>query len=264
MEATEVFGWLEAIVVELVIRKVRSTVTMKAIGAELFTARFVFREEEFHTALLFLGELFFSGHGAIEFRIVAGKRQDVAFQSQTEFLCGHFSGAEGFFEIFAVIAATVEASEDGVEVGGHFEVILNRKENLFPEAGSAAVPEEARFPGHVENGHGISGAFPSLKAWRDSFVIAEGNKGIMAGGTRHGAVDGENGVEEESLTQVDSFRNERVVQWQSRHGEGAAHLERIGREFLGKVERSNFLGRLFVGRIADALNAESALQIGDE
>ena len=133
-------GVVEAVVVELVVGEVGSAVAVKAVGAVLLAARFVFGEEEFHATFFFGGELFFSGHGAVKFGIVAGESEEEVFECEGEFFGGDLAGAEGFFE--GRTLGFPEAGDDVIEIGIHLGVILDGLKNLLAQGGGAAVPEE--------------------------------------------------------------------------------------------------------------------------
>ena len=144
----------QAVVVELVVREIGSTVAVEAVGSVLLAAGFVFGEEEFHAAFFGGSELVLAGHGAVEFGIVAGEGEEEVFEREGDFFFGDFARAESSFESGAFVF--FEMDDDAGEVGGHFTMVLDGLEDLVAERFGAAVPEEGGFPGEIEEGHGVA------------------------------------------------------------------------------------------------------------
>ena len=114
-------------------------------------------------------------------------------------------------EFFAIGFSSIETVEDAVEIGRHFEVVLNRLQDLLSEAGRAAIPEEALFPCEVEKGLRIAFAKSSFEASREINVIAEGEFHHVASGAGDRAIDRKNGVVKESLSKGDAFFRKKVI-----------------------------------------------------
>ena len=120
--------------------------------------------------------------------------------------------ATRFKSAFAM-AQTMGVTPDLLVKSAEFYIqVLDGEKNLFPDCGSATVPKETRFPGEVEERHGVSRPFSTFKSRRDPLVVSEGDEGVVAGGTRDRAVDGEDGVEEKPLSQINTFLEQGVVE----------------------------------------------------
>ena len=107
----------------------------------------------------------------------------------------------------------------------HFDGIFHRLQGLGFQAWGAAVPEQVGRPADVGQRHGIS-AGAAGDALAEDVGVGKGRLEGVATGAGFGAVDGEDGIEEEALAQGDAFDGHGIVG-------GDVHGRKAGGDFQG-------------------------------
>lgn len=215
-------GGRESVVVKLVIAEEGTAVAVEAVRSVLLAARLILGKKEFHAALLGFAELGFSGHGAVEFGIVAGKSEQEILESEGDFLFGYGTRTEGIFESEEFVF--LKLLHDGFEIGGHFAMILDWLEDLITKGFRPPVPEKGGFPGKVEEGHGVFVTLLIVDAPGKFDAIGKSLVLMMACGARNSAIFGKGFIMEEFFAKRDPLSEERIVARKERHGETPTHL----------------------------------------
>ena len=149
---------IEAVVGKGLALKERSTMAVKAIGAELLTAWIILGVEEFKAALLFIVEFRFSAEGTVEFRSMGGLGEEELFQGEREAVGVDLRRAEGAREQILIRGEGLQFRDDMGQGIMHFPGILDREQHLVAQTGRPSIPKEGFLPCQVEKRHGIAGA----------------------------------------------------------------------------------------------------------
>ena len=90
-------------------------------------------------------------------------------------------------------------------------MFLNGHEDLLAEGGCATIPEEAFFPGKVEERHGVSRARVSVDSDAETAGVRKSFFGIVTGEAGDGVILGKRRVLEEFLAKGNPLLDQGVV-----------------------------------------------------